>query len=206
MKKRNDIMRKNFLKIALMIVLPLITNAQWSIVGGMTLNKSRFTDYNYIAGNGSNPIGTIVVKEFNSKIRPNFLLGIRKNQSLTEKIGFSGEVLLVNRSVNYDNFPFLYKTLRHLSVPLEMNFSITDIIKVNLGPQIDYSLNKDFRYLRKINYSANAGVSLNVSKNLELGLRLNRSIFSSIKPDFNRNFKYDFTTLQLNLYRNLRNN
>jgi hypothetical protein len=124
MKKRNVIITMKSLKIALLVIFPLISSAQWSIIGGMTLNQSRFIDYNYPEGDGSNPIPTFVIKKFKSRISPNFLVGIRRSQLLTKNIGFSGEVLFINRSMKYENDTFFSNTLRQLSVPIELNYSI----------------------------------------------------------------------------------
>jgi len=99
MKIINSIITKKFLKLTLFVIFPLISSAQWSIIGGLTLNQSKIiTDVNSgsVVNSGSYAMPLIITKyEFS----PNVSFGLRKEVLFNDKIGYNLELLYLGRSL-----------------------------------------------------------------------------------------------------------
>ncbi|MCP9745206.1 outer membrane beta-barrel protein [Lacihabitans sp. CS3-21] len=204
MKKRRNIMRKKLLKIALMVVFPLITNAQWSITGGLSLNKSNFVFEKWTPEKVGDPI---VKRTFSTNIIPDFSIGIKKNMIIGKKIGLSSELRFIKRSLDFPYPPVQNMDFQHISLHNNFCYNLTNKLMFKSGPQVDYLLNRNKygnRYyvkstLNKINLSGGLGLEYKLFKKLSIDMSYNRNIISAIRSSEN-SLHYNTVLINLSYY------
>lgn len=180
MKKVNNLNKKKFLKIAMIVIFPLITNGQWSIIGGATLNRSiGKNDYNAynIINTGEKPLSVEVSKY---QFSPNVCFGFRKETLFNDKMGYNWEMIYHRRSLNPTETDA--KTFSHklIAVPVLLVYNLNNAIAVEIGPQADLLLMKEIGYLRRVNISATTGLIFKPKDRFGYGIRLNNSIYNTI--------------------------
>ncbi len=182
------------LKIFFVFVFPFIGYGQWCVVGGLTLNKPSFTDYRVYVPNGSNPVALPMVVTYESRLAPSFFIGVKYNYRLDNTISLSSEVLYLKRAMRLINETFQYKSFNHLSVPINLNLRLFKEVYLETGPQVDLVLNKDTKFTKKLNYSFNLGINGSLNNKISLGVRINRSLTSDIRPQYDQYYKNLNTT------------
>ena len=168
-----------------MVIFPLITNAQWTIIGGMTFNQSKIiTDVNSgsIVNSGSYAMPLIITKY---KLSPNVSFGLRKEVLFNDKFGYNLELLYLGRSLKLSTPYSKAFTHKLLVVPVLFVFNLNNALALEAGPQADILLMKEIGYSRRLNASGRVGLSYKTKGNLGFGVRFNNSLTNTIseQPD-----------------------
>ncbi len=170
------------LKIALLVIFPLISSAQWSIIGGMTLNQSKIiTDVN--SGNSGSYAMPLIITKY--KFSPNVSFGLRKEALFNDKIGYNLELLYLGRSLKLSTPNSKAFTHKLLVVPVLFVFNLNNSLALEAGPQADILLMKEIGYSRRLNASGIVGLRYKTKSALGFGIMFNNSLTNTIReqPD-----------------------
>ncbi len=172
--------------MVLIVIFPLISNAQWSVIGGMTLNKSKIITDNNV-GSIINPGGKVlplVITKYD--FSPNVSFGLRKETIFNDKIGYNLELLYWGRSLKLPNPNSKAFTNKLLVAPVLFTYSVKNNLVLEAGPQVDFFLLKDTGYIRKLNMSGTLGLIFKTKSKLGFGLRFNKSLINNFGKESDR--------------------
>lgn len=182
------------LKLLLLLFFPTFSFAQteFGLKGGLNISDVVMTNY-------INPD-----VESDLKLKTGLHAGAFVYGMLNERLGLAGELLYNNKGVKaVDNI-----NLHYITLPLLVQYKLTDNIFGELGPELGYMVSATSRYgnasntyNNKVDLSLDGGFRLDVSK-LVLGIRYCVGVFSVREPIESidgEKIKYQNRVLQLTM-------
>lgn len=155
---------KYFLLLTLLTISQITlaqSNLKFGIKGG--LNYANFTN-----------------SEVNTDAITSYHAGILMEFSLFDNLAIQPELLYSTVGARYDNaITDIKNELGYISIPVLVKFSLSESLFLELGPQGSFLLeNKDEVYndYNKFDFSVNAGLGVNLTKNLFASARYNLGV------------------------------
>ncbi|WP_339839792.1 porin family protein [uncultured Flavobacterium sp.] len=155
-------MKKLAFLVVTLLTISQITNAQSNIRFGVKagLNYANFT---------------------NTKVQTdaitNYHAGILVEISLFDNLAIQPELLYSTVGASYDSAITEFKNeLGYISIPVVAKFNLSESLFLEAGPQGSFLLSKKdevFDDYNKVDFSVNAGVGINLTKNLFASARYN---------------------------------